>query len=71
MLSGILTIAGLAALLFGAAKLILHFLPYMVEWFNFGFGQIYEYFDFLPVWLLPFAFVAIILACVGWGVKLL
>ena len=71
MLSAIVAILAAIAGIGAIAATLWQFWEPILNWLNWAQGFVYELFDFLPTWLVPFAGVAIILALVGLGVKLL
>ena len=68
------TIATIAVCVLGVAALLgtlWHFWDTIVYWLTWAQDMSGQLLEFLPAWLLPFAGVAVVLALVGLGVKLL
>lgn len=48
-----------------------HFLPQILDWFNNAIDQVYQLLPLFPTWVLPYILVALVLALLSLGVKLL
>lgn len=48
-----------------------HFLPQIMEWFNNSIEQLYQLVPLLPTWVMPYILVAVAIAVISLGVKLL
>lgn len=71
LLSTILAIAGAVVLIAAVAYFIVTYLPYIINFFNSITEAYVSFTDLIPDWLLPFAFVPIILFVIGVLIKLL
>lgn len=68
ILLGIL--AGIAALV-AVVSVIAYFLPYIIEWFNNSIDTLMGITSLFPAWLMPYVLVAVGVAILSLGVKLL
>lgn len=64
ILVGIASIASIVAF-------IASFAPDIVKWFNSSIDFVMQMSDYLPTWILPYFLVAIAIALISLGVKLL
>ena len=71
MLSILLGILGVLAGIAACAALFWALWEYVAPWVNWAVETVYTLFDTIPPLLLPFALIAIVLAVIGWAVKLL
>lgn len=61
---------GLVAI-FAIGALLYKFVPMLWEWLTWSLDAANSLLHYFPSWLLPIFLVCIVLALIGWGVKLL
>lgn len=71
MISVLLQLLAAAAAIAAVAALMWKLWEVCAPWVSWAFTTVYEIITAIPDWLLPFAAIAVVLALVGWGVKLL
>lgn len=71
MISILLGILAGVTVLAGAIAIGEHFLPQIMEWFNNSIETIYSITALFPTWMLPYFLIAIAIAVLSLGVKLL
>lgn len=71
MLSIFLGILAGISIIAASVAIGVHFLPQIMEWFNNSIEQVYQLIPMLPAWVMPYILVAVTVAVISLGVKLL